>query len=117
VEDSSVNLQMTKEILENMGIDTDTAQSGEEAVKKAESNEYELILMDIRMPGMDGYEATRRIRKLERGSMPIVALTADAVEGVAQKAKEAGMNGYLTSLWSLKTFGSYKKYDKWRWQI
>jgi len=96
VEDSSVNLQMTKEILENMGIDTDTAQSGEEAVKKAESNEYELILMDIRMPGMDGYEATRRIRKLERGSMPIVALTADAVEGVAQKAKEAGMNGYLT---------------------
>ena len=96
VEDSSVNMQMTKEILENMGLDTDIAQSGEEAVKKAENNNYELILMDIRMPGMDGYETTRRIRKLERGLVPIVALTADAVEGVANKAKEAGMNGYLT---------------------
>lgn len=96
IEDSAVNLQMTKEILENMGIDTDTAQSGEEAVKKVENNKYELILMDIRMPGMDGYETTRRIRKLERGSVPIIALTADAVEGVEQKAKEAGMNGYLT---------------------
>jgi len=96
VEDSAVNLQMTKEILESMGIDTDTAQSGEEAVQKVENNEYKLILMDIRMPGMDGYEATRRIRKLEKGCMPIVALTADAVEGVEQKAREAGMNGYLT---------------------
>lgn len=96
VEDSAVNLKMTKEILENMGIYTDTAQNGEEAVNKVKINNYELILMDIRMPGMDGYETTRRIRKLERGCVPIIALTADAVEGVAQKAKEAGMNGYLT---------------------
>lgn len=96
VEDSAVNLQMTKEILENMGIETDTAQSGEEAIRRVENNKYELILMDIRMPGMDGYETTRRIRKLERGSVPIVALTADAVEGVEQKAKEAGMDSYLT---------------------
>lgn len=96
VEDSAVNLKMTKEILENMGINTDTAQNGEEAVNKFKNNKYELILMDIRMPGMDGYETTRRIRKLERGCVPIIALTADAVEGVAQKAKEAGMNGYLT---------------------
>lgn len=96
VEDSAVNLQMTKEIIENMGIDTDTAQSGEEAVKRVHNNKYEVILMDIRMPGMDGYETTRRIREFERGCIPIVALTADAVEGVAQKAKEAGMNGYLT---------------------
>lgn len=96
VEDSAINLQMTKEILENMGINTDTAQSGEEAIRKVEYNDYELILMDIRMPGMDGYETTRRIRNLEKGFIPIVALTADAVEGVAQKAKEAGMNGYLT---------------------
>lgn len=96
VEDNAVNLQMTKEILENMDIGTDTAESGLEAVRRAMNYKYEAILMDIRMPGMDGYEATRQIRKSEGGYVPIIALTADAVEGVAEKAKEAGMDGYLT---------------------
>jgi signal transduction histidine kinase/ActR/RegA family two-component response regulator/HPt (histidine-containing phosphotransfer) domain-containing protein len=97
VEDSAINLQMTKEILENMGIETDTADSGPEAIRKVGRNKYEAVLMDIRMPGMDGYEATKRIRESEgKDSVPIVALTADAVEGVAQKAREAGMDGYLT---------------------
>jgi signal transduction histidine kinase/CheY-like chemotaxis protein/HPt (histidine-containing phosphotransfer) domain-containing protein len=97
VEDSAINLQMTKEILENIGIETDTADSGPEAIRMVGRNKYEAVLMDIRMPGMDGYEATKRIRESEgKASVPIVALTADAVEGVAQKAREAGMDGYLT---------------------
>lgn len=96
VEDSEVNLQMTREILDSMGIETDTAKSGLEAITKVGNNIYEAILMDIRMPEIDGYETTRQIRELEKGYVPIIALTADAVESVAQKAKEAGMNGYLT---------------------
>jgi two-component system sensor histidine kinase/response regulator len=60
---------------------------------------YDLILMDIRMPEMDGYEATKAIRSLERKdaeSIPIIAMTADAFEESLRAANEAGMNGYLT---------------------
>lgn len=97
VEDNRINLQMTREILENMGFNADTAESGAVAVEMATRNTYDAILMDIRMPEMDGYEATRRIRALKSAdSLPIIALSADAVEGVAEKAREAGMNGYLT---------------------
>jgi hypothetical protein len=97
VEDNEINLQMTKEILENFGFNVDTAESGSLAVLMVRQKLYDAVLMDIRMPEMDGYEATRRIRALQgTDNLPIIALSADAVEGVAQKAKEAGMNGYLT---------------------
>ncbi len=97
VEDDTINLQMTKEIIESMGIKTDTVNSGPEAIKMVQQNKYEAVLMDIRMPEMDGYETTKHIRGLTEGRfVPIVALTADAVEGVDQKAVEAGMDGYLT---------------------
>lgn len=97
VEDNQINLQMTKEILENLGFDTDTAQRGFAAVQMAGRTRYDAILMDIRMPEMNGYETTRRILEI-RGheAPPIIALSADAVEGVAEKAKLAGMSGYLT---------------------
>ncbi|SDE32424.1 Sensor histidine kinase RcsC [Sporomusa acidovorans DSM 3132] len=97
VEDNDINRQMTKEILTCLGFAADTAGSGFEAVKLAEMRYYDVILMDIRMPRMDGYEATRRIRA-DKGEQtpPIIALSADAVEGTAEKAKEAGMAGYLT---------------------
>jgi hypothetical protein len=94
VEDNLINLQMAKAILENLGFEADTAESGFLAVKMAGQKNYDAILMDIRMPEMDGYEAARRIRM--HASLPIIALSADAVEGVAEKAQEAGMNGYLT---------------------
>lgn len=97
IEDNDINLQMTKEILENLGFDTDTAQSGFTAVQKVSRICYDAVLMDIRMPEMDGYEATRRILKIKgKDAPPIIALSADAVEGVAQKASAAGMSGYLT---------------------
>ncbi len=97
VEDNAVNLQMTREILLKMGFDADVADSGFKAVEKVKQMYYDVILMDIRMPGMDGYEAARRIRALHgRKSIPVIALSADAVEGVGMKVKKSGMNGYLT---------------------
>ena len=97
VEDNDINRQMTKEILSCLGFAADTAGSGFEAVKKTETQNYDVILMDIRMPQMDGYEAAQCIQEHQDGqTTPIIALSADAVEGTAEKAREAGMTGYLT---------------------
>lgn len=96
VEDNEINLQMTKEVLENLGFETALATRGAKAVQMAERNRYDVILMDIRMPEMDGYETAKRIRNINANrNLPIIALSADAVEGVAEKVKEAGMCGYL----------------------
>ncbi|ADY56519.1 multi-sensor hybrid histidine kinase [Syntrophobotulus glycolicus DSM 8271] len=97
VEDNAVNLEMTKEILLRLGFTVEGAESGFEALKMVGENQYDAILMDIRMPEMDGYETARRVRMLDDGeNIPIIALSADALEGVVAKAKQAGMNNYLT---------------------
>jgi len=80
--------------LENSGINIDIASNGEIALDMFESGKYELILMDIQMPVMDGYEATRRIRGIDK-DIPIVALTANARIEDAQKTKIAGMSEHL----------------------
>ncbi|HVJ48940.1 hybrid sensor histidine kinase/response regulator [Desulfitobacterium sp.] len=96
-EDNRVNLQMTQEILERFGFEVDITQSGFEAVQLASRTRYDAILMDIRMPKMDGYETARRILEIKgKDAPPIIALSADAVEGVSEKARLAGMSGYLT---------------------
>lgn len=112
VEDNQINLQMTKEILDVMGFKTLAADSGLAAIELIEQNCFDIILMDIRMPEMDGYETTRRIRAMEAAKdIAIIALTADAVDGVAEKAKLAGMNGYLTKpLYPEKLSHMLKKY-------
>lgn len=112
IEDNLINLQMTKEILNQLGFDTDTAENGFIALQRIEKKSYDAILIDIRMPDMDGYETTCRIRALQdTESLPIIALSADAVEGVAEKAKAAGMNGYLTKpLNPLKLIDVLKSY-------
>lgn len=112
VEDNEINLQMAREVLENLGFETDTASRGAQAVQMVEQNRYDAVLMDIRMPEMDGYEAAKRIRSMkDKIDIPIIALSADAVEGVAERGKEAGMCGYLTKplnpvklIESLRTF-------------
>jgi signal transduction histidine kinase/CheY-like chemotaxis protein len=111
VEDNQINLQMTEEILDVMGFNTFTAESGLTAIELINENFFDVILMDIRMPDMDGYETTKRIRAMEAGkNIAIIALTADAVDGVAEKAKNAGMNGYLTKpLYPLKLSQILKK--------
>ena len=97
VEDNEINQQVAKDILEDEGIIVDIAEDGSKAVELVAANMYDIVLMDIQMPVMDGYEATRKIReKLQANRLPIIALTADAVKGVADKVTAAGMNGYIT---------------------
>jgi CheY-like chemotaxis protein len=83
--------------LEAMGAYAETADSGEAAIAAAVSGGYDLILMDVNMPGMDGMEATRRIRALpgRESAVPIVALTADVMTHHQQAYQAAGMNGFV----------------------
>ena len=100
-EDHPMNQEITRTLLEKKGIVVDLAENGESGVEKFSRSApsfYDLILMDIRMPVLDGYGATGRIRSLNRPdaeSVPIIALSADAFETNVQAAEKAGMNGYL----------------------
>lgn len=101
VEDNELNREIAVEILQEVGFSVETAEDGTIAVEKmchADAGKYDLILMDIQMPQMDGYEATSRIRKLletEKANIPIIAMTANAFAEDRQKAFEAGMDGYI----------------------
>ena len=101
-EDNELNREIAVELLKEEGFILDTAEDGTIAVEKmrtAKPGQYDLILMDIQMPIMDGYEATRQIRKLENpetANIPIVAITANAFEEDRQKALEAGMNEHVS---------------------
>lgn len=102
VEDNEINLVITSEILEGWGCIITTARDGMEAVKKfRESREdtFDFILMDIRMPYMDGYEAAKNIRVLKRNDAQeviIIALTANAYQTESERIKTAGMDGIIT---------------------
>jgi len=101
VEDNELNQEIAGEFLQEMGFDIDVADDGHIAVDKVSEHEagyYDIVLMDVQMPVMNGYEATRRIRQLEdkdKAAVPIVAMTANAFEEDKQNAREAGMNGHL----------------------
>ena len=102
VEDNELNREIAIEILSEYGFIIDMAENGAEAVEKvsaANPGEFDLVLMDIQMPIMDGYEATRCLRMLEeptKASIPIIAMTANAFDEDRRVAAECGMNGFIS---------------------
>jgi PAS domain S-box-containing protein len=118
VEDNEINQQVAREILEGAGLNVTVANNGQEAVNMVKENYYDAVLMDVQMPVMDGYTATKAIRKWEGGmrnkigkdtnlkseirnpkseieGLPIIAMTAHAMAGDEDKSLEAGMNGHV----------------------
>ncbi|MBE0506847.1 MAG: PhnD/SsuA/transferrin family substrate-binding protein, partial [Marinospirillum sp.] len=95
VEDNEINQEVASEQLKQLGITCELAANGEVAVSKAQAKKYDLILMDIQMPVMDGYQATQRIRLFDSHT-PIIALTAAAMIEDKQKAMVVGMNDHLS---------------------
>lgn len=99
VDDNEVNRALLLRQIERLGYQGTAVPSGTEAVAAVEASQFALILMDCRMPGMDGTEAARRIRKAEAGTgrrLPIVAVTANAMEGDREACLAAGMDDFLT---------------------
>jgi CheY-like chemotaxis protein len=97
VEDNEINQQVAKEILEGASLVVTLANNGQEAVNAVKESNYDVVLMDIQMPVMDGYTATREIRKDGRyKELPIIAMTAHAMTGDEDKSLQAGMNGHVT---------------------
>ncbi|MBU2558583.1 MAG: response regulator [Bacteroidetes bacterium] len=109
VEDNLINQKVSLQSLRGMGYTVDLAVNGQEAVAKFTESDYDLILMDIQMPVMDGITATKKIRELEQkqNSKPpisIVAITANSLKDDRQKCLEAGMNEYISKPFNLEKF-------------
>jgi CheY-like chemotaxis protein len=96
VEDDLINQEVAKSLLEHVGLKVDLAEDGEQAVEMASRTAYDLILMDVQMPKMNGLEATRAIRVLPgRATIPIISLTANAFDEDRQACLDAGMSDHL----------------------
>ena len=97
VEDNAINQRVAQSTLTKLGFYSDVAANGLEAVEAVQQMPYDLVLMDCNMPELDGYEATRRLRRLgvRQHRMPVIAMTANALEGDREACLEAGMNDHL----------------------
>jgi CheY-like chemotaxis protein len=113
VEDNLVNQKVIVTRLRKLGYQVDVVANGQEAVEASRRISYQLIFMDCRMPVMDGFEATRRIRQQERNqrSTPIVALTASAFEGERTLCLDAGMDDYLSKPFKIDDL--HEKLERW----
>lgn len=99
VEDNEINQIVAAEILQNMGLQVTVAGSGEEGIWMLNNGKFDAILMDIQMPGMDGYQATSKIRSDPRftfAKLPVIAMTAHALDSDRTKALDAGLNDYVS---------------------
>lgn len=99
-DDYAINLELTKELMELMGCNVDIAEDGAQTIDKYNSNDYDVIMMDVQMPEMDGYQVTKAIRKIEESKekryTPIIAMTANALPGDDKKCLDAGMDDYIS---------------------
>jgi len=97
VEDNTLNQQVACELLESQHLTVHIANNGKEAIEMLTNQSFDVVLMDIQMPEMDGYEATKRIRKMEKHhDTPIIAMTAHAMQSEKEKCIKAGMNDHLS---------------------
>ena len=114
-EDNITNQQVALGILKKLGLRADAVANGKEAVKALETLPYDLVLMDVQMPEMNGLEATRHIRNLQSAvrnhRIPIIAMTAGAMQGDREKCLEAGMNDYVSKPVSPQALA--EALDKW----
>lgn len=110
VDDNAINREIATENMVEFGMVVEPAQNGPEAIEKAKSGEWDLILMDVQMPVVSGYEATRAIREMEKAGQtkrprtPIVAMTAHSLKEDEDACKESGMDGFVTKPLELKAF-------------
>jgi CheY-like chemotaxis protein len=97
VEDNEVNRIVATRLLEKMGYQTEAVRNGRQACEAVRHGHYDVILMDLQMPEMDGFEATRHIRSAggDSGQTPVIALTASAMEGDRERCLSKGMDDYL----------------------
>jgi len=105
-EDNLVNQKVAQKLLEREGHSVVIANNGREAAEKYGAEHFDLILMDVQMPEMDGFEATAKIRAQEQGTarhIPIIALTAHAMKGYSEQCLAAGMDGYVSKPFTIKT--------------
>jgi PAS domain S-box-containing protein len=114
-EDNVTNQQVALGILRKLGLRADTVHDGHQAIESLERELYDLVLMDVQMPEMDGFEATRRIRDPDsavlRHDVPIIAMTAHAMQGDREQCLAAGMDDYVTKPISAQTLGA--ALDRW----
>jgi CheY-like chemotaxis protein len=99
VEDNEINQAVALDMLQNMGLRVSLADNGEKALEMVAGEQFDAVLMDIQMPGMDGYQATAHIRRDPRFSaarLPIIAMTAHALESDRRKSLESGLNDYVS---------------------
>ncbi|PID76856.1 MAG: hypothetical protein CSB24_04375 [Deltaproteobacteria bacterium] len=114
VEDNEINVMIAESLISKLEITPHTAENGKEALKMVKENDYDLILMDIQMPIMDGYTATREIRSLpgeKYQQVPIIAMTANAMKHDVDNALSAGMNGHLSK--PIEPDNFYRLMRKW----
>ena len=96
VEDNTINQQVAQEVLAGVGLVVDIAEDGLEAIAKVKESTYDIVLMDIQMPNLDGIQATKQIRsEAKYRKLPILAMTAHAMTGDREKSLEAGMNDHV----------------------
>lgn len=110
-EDHHINQFLAKTILESWGIEVTIAENGKEAVDAVREKPFDLVLMDMQMPEMDGLQATREIRNSLNSNIPIVALTANAIRGDQEKCLQAGMDDYLSKPFEQKDL--FRIIQKW----